>query len=80
MSRACGNDRCGVSTGYFGDELTFGRGKLDDYGYWSIPCEPCARQHEREHPSSGECWPFAERYARPVGGEWSPAQHARRAA
>lgn len=56
---ACGNKNCSVSTGIFGDELTFGRGRLDENGYWLIPCAPCARRHEREHPEDGECWPFA---------------------
>ena len=32
----CGRDDCASSTG-FADETTFGRGRLDYYGYWSIP-------------------------------------------
>jgi len=56
--KACGNRRCGVSTGIH-DGLTFGRGKLDDYGYWSKPCGPCARAWEKEHPEDGPCWPFS---------------------
>ena len=62
--KACGNADCGVSTGFAGEELTFGRGDLDDYGYWSEPCDPCARRHEREHPEDGACWPFRERDAK----------------
>jgi hypothetical protein len=38
--------------------LTFGRGRLDDFGYWSIPCAICARAHEKAYPESTPCWPF----------------------
>ena len=40
--RACGNPRCGASTGIH-EGLTFGSGKLDENGYWEHPCDPCAR-------------------------------------
>lgn len=54
---------CNVSSGIheYGDYpgLTFGSGELDSYGYWKVPCECCARKHEREHPEDGECWPFS---------------------
>jgi hypothetical protein len=60
---ACGNEDCSVSTGIH-DGLTFGRGDLDDYGFWQIPCSPCARRHEREHPEDGACWPFVPGVAR----------------
>lgn len=54
---ACGNDDCKVSSGIHAGP-TFGRGKLDHYGYWEIPCAICARDRERTYPEDGECWPF----------------------
>lgn len=56
---ACENPDCSISTGYFMDELTFGSGVLDDFGYWEKPCYPCARAWETTHPGS-ECWPYRE--------------------
>jgi len=44
---ACGNNFCRTSTGIH-DGLTFGRGDLDEYGYWSEPCRICAEQHDKE--------------------------------
>lgn len=58
MALACGRPDCAVSSDPF-ETLTFGRGDLDDLGYWSEPCSPCARLWETEHP--GEvCWPPAD--------------------
>jgi hypothetical protein len=56
MTAACGNPDCGVSTG-FCDELTFGSGDLDDWGYFEHPCHACARDWETTHPQDGQCWP-----------------------
>lgn len=50
---------CFVSTGIH-DGLTFGSGELDEYGYWEFPCHKCAREHEKNYPEDGKCWPFAE--------------------
>ena len=50
---------CNVSTGIHG-ELTFGTGKLDDYGYWEFPCDECARKWEMAYPEDYPCWPFKE--------------------
>ena len=47
-----------VSTGIDG-RLTFGHGKLDEHGYWEKPCYFCAREHEKNFPEDGECWPVA---------------------
>lgn len=58
-TKVCGHRDCGISTGYVSEELTFGRGQLDDYGYWEIPCAACARAWERAHPGK-ECWPFKD--------------------
>jgi hypothetical protein len=57
-SRCVDPENCKVSTGIC-DRLTFGAGKLDEYGYWEIPCDHCARKHERDNPNDGECWPWA---------------------
>lgn len=39
--------------------LTFGRGKLDDHGYWEIPCAVCARKAElKDEVPVGSYWPF----------------------
>lgn len=50
------HSKCRASSN-IADVLTFGRGRLDDLGFWEIPCYHCARKHEREHPEHGECWP-----------------------
>ncbi len=63
--RPCGSIRCGVSTGIC-ESLTFGRGDLDEHGYWSRPCGVCARAHELAHPEDGPCWPFS-RNSLPAG-------------
>ncbi len=54
---ACGYPDCGVSSDMEG-HFTFGRGKLDDYGYWEHPCHPCARESEKEDGDGEKCWPF----------------------
>lgn len=53
----CGNSDCCVSTGIC-ESLTFGSGKLDEYGYWENECWDCARAWEKHHPEDGPCWPF----------------------
>ncbi len=42
MTKACGNTKCAMSTGICGS-LTFGSGKLSDYGYFSKPCRVCEK-------------------------------------
>jgi len=54
-----GHNTCSISTGIH-DHLTIGSGKLDDNGFWSIPCPVCARAHEEQFPECGECWPHRE--------------------
>jgi hypothetical protein len=62
----CGEQKCSSSTGIHGDEshplsgMTFGSGRLDQYGYWEFPCLTCARAFEKLHPDSGEAWPYAD--------------------
>ena len=53
-----GHDDCCTSTGIH-DCLTFGKGELDHYGFWEIPCGECARAHEKQFPEKGPCWPHA---------------------
>lgn len=56
----CGDAKCCVSSG-LSEELTFGKGKLDFYGYWSDPCPACARAFEKVNPDMAAefgCWPF----------------------
>lgn len=51
----CGDETCSVSSGICG-AITFGRGELDDYGYWEEPCGVCARAWEDDHPGQF-AWP-----------------------
>lgn len=58
MPRPCGHDDCSVSTGIH-DGLTFGRGHLDENGFFDIPCATCARHAEaRDGKPVGTYWPF----------------------
>lgn len=43
--RGCGDKNCLCSTGIH-QGLTFGKGKLDNYGYWQYPCYACARAND----------------------------------
>jgi hypothetical protein len=57
--RACGHN-CFVSSGIC-EEMTFGRGKLSDSGYWEIPCELCAAAFAKRNPdlaSKYGVWPM----------------------
>ena len=61
---------CGCSTGIHEADnsdgtawrpwgLTFGTGKLDEFGYWEKPCGPCARQAEiRDKVPFNSYWPY----------------------
>jgi hypothetical protein len=61
--RPCGNEECCCSTGIC-DSLTYGRGELDSYGYWEIPCLICARAAEaRDGERVGTYWPFDSKSA-----------------
>lgn len=53
----CGNPRCRVSTGIH-DALTFGSGKLDDFGFWQHGCRECASAFEAaDRAMFGSYWP-----------------------
>ena len=51
---------CQVSTGIHGC-LTFGKGELDDYGFWEHGCYECARAHEEQFPGE-HCWPHTQEW------------------
>lgn len=54
--KPCGNPQCGCST-TIADEISFGSGELDGYGFWEHPCRPCA---EEEGKLTGKrAWPHA---------------------
>jgi hypothetical protein len=55
-SRACGRADCGTSTSIDDVTLTFGRGDLDDHGFWEFPCVICAEAFQKEFPSRS-VWP-----------------------
>lgn len=55
----CSDPKCSASTGIC-DSMTFGKGRLCNYGYWEFPCFACARAWEADHPGD-ICWPFASR-------------------
>lgn len=57
MSKECGQPDCSVSTEIMG-HTSFGRGELDDFGYWEFPCGICARAWEKKFPEDSPCWPF----------------------
>lgn len=53
---------CGVSTS-IADELTFGCGKLDFNGYWTVPCGRRARAAEIEdEQEEGSYWPHTQKW------------------
>lgn len=57
---------CHVSTGIH-EALTFGTGMLDDNGFWEHPCPECAREHEKQFPECGYCWPHTEAQLKEMG-------------
>ena len=61
--KGCGRKECGASSG-FSEELTFGSGELDDWGYWEFPCRLCAESFERSNPDMAKkygVWPKAKK-------------------
>lgn len=54
--RACGTPDCGVSTAIDDETLTFGRGNLDEWGYWEFPCAACAAAYQEKDPKR-PVWP-----------------------
>lgn len=58
--RPCGRADCGTSTAIDEETLTYGRGKLDDYGYWEFPCRICAKAFGDLDPAR-KVWPAVDR-------------------
>ena len=54
--RPCGHSDCRISTSIDEVTLTFGRGELDEWGFWKIPCGICARAWEADNPGK-TAWP-----------------------
>jgi hypothetical protein len=44
--------------------LTFGHGKLDEYGFWEHPCLACAEAWKKEFPDS-RVWPAQQPKEKP---------------
>lgn len=53
------HNRCGASTAYDDETITFGYGELSDYGYWEHPCIECAEAFKKNHPET-PVWPSRE--------------------
>ncbi len=51
--------KCAVITIISG-HLAFGSGELNEFGFWENPCNECARDHEKQFPNDGACWPFKD--------------------
>lgn len=49
----CGHSDCACSTGIH-EGLTFGHGRLDEYGYWEFPCAICARVWDEKREQTKE--------------------------
>ncbi len=64
---------CHVSSGIH-DCLTFGTGNLDANGFWENPCHECAREHEKQFPECGPCWPHTEQQLQEMGFREPPVQ------
>ena len=60
FQRPPGHDKCKTSTTIY-EALSFGKGRLDDYGFWQYPCAECARAWEVQFPESGDCWPHSQK-------------------
>ena len=58
MLNPCRNPNCRISTGICGC-VTFGRGKLDNNGYFEHGCSICAGVWKRRHPED-DVWPAFE--------------------
>ena len=54
--RPCGYMDCSTSTAIDEVTLTFGRGDLDEHGYWEIPCPTCAAAYQKDFQDQ-PVWP-----------------------
>lgn len=55
----CGAADCSTSTAIDDKTITFGRGKLDDLGFWEIPCVTCADAFKKAYPKT-PVWPVQD--------------------
>lgn len=53
--KGCGDASCGVSTSIM-DCLTFGKGELDDNGFWEFPCEACSQAYYQRKKQDFQMW------------------------
>jgi len=51
---------CEIST-TISEAISFGKGELDEWGFWEHGCYECARAWEKQFPESGECWPHSRK-------------------
>lgn len=54
--QACGRADCSASTSIDDETTTFGRGNLDEFGFWEFPCIVCAQAFKKAHPEY-KVWP-----------------------
>ncbi len=63
----CGDHRCGTSTG-IDEQLTFGHGELNEFGFWEFECKVCEdewltnrapelREEMIQESQRENCWP-----------------------
>lgn len=57
----CGSRDCCVSTSIF-DDMTFGSGRLDDNGFWELPCLICETAWRASHRLKEEEQALARAY------------------
>lgn len=57
--QACGRADCSASTSIDDVTVTFGRGNLDDFGYWQFPCVICAANFQKAYPYRS-VWPVKD--------------------
>lgn len=57
----CDNPKCQVST-TIAEQISFGWGQLDAYGFWEHPCWRCAQAWRQQHHKLN-VWPVSRRHA-----------------
>lgn len=59
FERPHGHERCRTSS-TIAETMSFGRGDLDENGFWEYGCYECARAWEKQFPQDGPCWPHTK--------------------
>jgi len=54
LRRVNDHSKCYASSVICG-QITFGRGRLDNNGYWEIPCRECAERFAETNPEYDVC-------------------------